>query len=214
MTARPVHPRIVLGIAGPLASGKSTVLRMLQDLGAATLRADDVSRELLQPGQPALEQVRATFGEELFAEDGTLRRDKLAALIFAEPAARQQLNRIMHPPMVARLRQKVDDYRQGASGSPVIAIEAAILHEMGLDRITDKILLVTAPEAARIERLRERDGLSEPAARRRVKLHDEMGLGKIQADYTINTAGDLADTRRQVEELWAELTTRVEAQHD
>ncbi len=205
---------LVLGIAGPLGSGKSTVLRMLQDLGAATLRADDVSRELLRPGQRVLERARAAFGEEFFAEDGTLRRNRLAELIFADAQAREQLNQIMHPPMVARLRQRVEDCRQGASPPEVLAIEAAILYEMGLAPLTDKLVLVTAPAAVRTQRLQDRDGLSEEEARHRVKLHDEMGLDKIEADYTINTAGDLADTRRQVEELWAWLVTLPKAQGD
>ena len=205
---------LVLGITGPLSSGKSTVLKMLEDFGAVTLRADDISRELLRPGQRVLEQVRAAFGEEFFAEDGTLRRKLLAHLIFTDSQARQQLNQIMHPPMVARLRQKVDDYRQEASPPEVLAIEAAILHEMGLGQITDKVVLVTAPEAVRTERLRQRDGLSEEEARLRVKLHDQMGLDKIEADYTINTAGDLADTRRQVKRLWTQLLPTSNAHGD
>ncbi len=204
MSVRQAHLRVVLGIAGPLASGKSTVLEMLRELGTATLRADDVSRELLQPGQPLLEEVRTAFGAELFAPDGTLQRKKLAALIFLDPQARERLNQIMHPPMTARLEQTLAECRQADNGPQVVAVEAAILHEMGLDRITDEILLVTAPPDVRIRRLQERDGLSEAEAGRRVKLHDEMGLAEIEADYVIDTGGDLVDTRCQVEQLWEE----------
>ena len=155
----------VLGITGPLASGKSTVLAILGELGAQTLRADDISRELLQPGNPVLEQVRQAFGDEFFAPDGTLRRPRLAARIFADPQARARLNQIMHPPMTARLRELVDSYRHQADPPPVVALEAAILHEMGLDRLTDRILLVTAPEEVRVRRLQARDGLSEDESR-------------------------------------------------
>jgi len=203
---------IVLGVAGPLGSGKSTVLEMLEDLGATILRADDISRELLQPGQPVFEQVRAVFGEEYIQSDGTLQRKKLAELIFADDQARQRLNRIMHPPMVARLREIVSGYRQAPTPPPVVAIEAAILHQMGLDQIVDKVLLVTASEPTRIRRLCERDGISRQQAQRRVELHDELGLDQVEADYIINTNGKLADTRRQVTELWAQLMELIQVQ--
>jgi len=203
---------IVLGVAGPLASGKSTVLEMLEELGAATLRADDVSRELLQPGQPALAQVRAAFGEEYLTPAGELHRNKLAKLIFADGQARERLNRIMHPPMLARLRELTNDYCYSANPPPVIAIEAAVLHQMGLDQIVEKILLVTASELTRIRRLCQRDGLSDQQARERIQLHDELGLGQVEADYIIDTNGELAETRQQVTNLWAHLTELTQAQ--
>ncbi len=203
---------IVLGVAGPLASGKSTVLKMLEELGAATLRADDVSRELLQPGQPILERVRAAFGEEYFTPEGKLQRKKLAELIFANSEARQRLNQIMHPPMVARLREIADEYRRSDAPPPVVAIEAAILHQMGLDQIVDKVLLVTASQETRIRRLYQRDGISEEEAQKRVKLHDELGLGEVKADYVIATNGKLAETRQQVASLWAQLIELTTAQ--
>ena len=196
---------IVLGVAGPLASGKSTVLEMLQKMGAATLRADDVSRELLQPGQPVLEQVRAAFGEEYLTGAGELQRKKLAELIFADCQARQRLNRIMHPPMVQRLRELINNYRQAANPPPVVAIEAAILHQMGLDQIVEKVLLVTAGQQTRIRRLCQRDEITTPQAQNRVELHDELGLGQVKADYVIDTNGELAETCQQVTNLWAEL---------
>ena len=203
---------IVLGVAGPLASGKSTVLELLEELGAATLRADDISRELLQPGQQVLEQVRAGFGEEYITLDGALQRKKLAELIFADTQARQRLNRIMHPPMVARLREILDEYRRANAPPPMVAIEAAILHQMGLDQIVDKILLVTACEPTRIRRLCQRDGMSNQQAQRRVELHDELGLGEVKADYIIDTNGKLAKTRQQVGQLWAQLMGLTQAQ--
>ncbi|MCK4323040.1 MAG: dephospho-CoA kinase [Armatimonadetes bacterium] len=203
---------IVLGVAGPLASGKSTVLEMLEELGAATLRADDISRELFQPGQPVLEQVRAAFGEEYLTPAGELKRNKLAELIFADGQARQRLNRIMHPLMVERLREMAEEHRRSANPPPVIAIEAAILHQMGLDQVVDKILLVTAPEPTRIRRLCQRDGISDRQAQRRVELHDELGLGQVEADYIIDTNGKLAETRQQVEQLWAQLMGLIQTQ--
>ncbi len=203
---------IVLGVAGPLASGKSTVLAMLEELGAATLRADDVSRELLQPGQPVFEQVRAAFGDEYLTPEGELQRKKIAALIFADSQVRQRLNRIMHPPMVQRLRELANDYRQAANPPPVVAIEAAILHQMGLDQIVDRVLLITTCQQTRIERLCQRDGISNQQAQQRVELHDELGLGEVEADYVIDTNGKLAETRQQVGQLWAELVGLTQTQ--
>ena len=202
----------VLGVAGPLASGKSTVLELLEELGAATLRADDISRELLQPGQPLFEQVHAAFGEEYLTPAGELQRKKLAELIFADNQARQRLNRIMHPPMVARLREILDEYRRANTPPPIVAIEAAVLHQMGLDQIVEKVLLVTAGQQTRIRRLCQRDGISNPQAQRRVELHDELGLGQVEADYIIDTNGELAETRQQVANLWTQLMELTQAQ--
>ena len=97
------------------------------------------------------------------------------------------------------------DYRRAANPPPVVAIEAAVLHQMGLDQIVARVVLVTASEPTRIRRLCQRDGMSERQAQRRVELHDELGLGEVEADYVIDTSGELAATRQQVANLWAQL---------
>ncbi len=196
---------VVLGVVGPIAAGKSVVLAALEELGAATIRADDVSREILQPGRPELDAVREAFGDRFISGDGSLRRQALADLIFADADARQLLNKLVHPPMVAGIARRVEEYRNCPHPPPLVAVEAAVLLQVGMGELVDKLLLVDAPTEVRIQRLIQRDGLPRAEARRRVELHDELGLGQVRADYVIEAVGSLDNTRDQVARLWPQL---------
>ncbi len=196
---------LVLGVVGPIAAGKSVVLAALQELGAATIGADEVSREILQPGRPELDKVREAFGDEFIDADGNVRRRALAELIFADAQARQRLNELMHPPMVARIAQHIQEYRNRPHSPPLVAVEAAVLLQMGAGELVDKLLLVDAPAEVRVQRLMQRDGLPAKEARRRVELHDRLGLNQVRADYVIKATGSPQDTREQVAALWPQL---------
>ena len=196
---------VVLGVVGPIAAGKSVIIASLEGRGAVTIRADDVSRELLQPGCHELCAVQAAFGERFINGEGRLRRRALAELIFAEPAARRRLNELLHPAMVARIAEGIEQLRSSPQPPPLVAVEAAILLEMGAKQLVDKLLLVNAPVEVRIQRLAQRDSLPGDEARRRVAVHDRLGLGQVQADYVIETTGSLEDTRQQVARLWPRL---------
>lgn len=196
---------VVLGVVGPIASGKSVVLAALEEQGAAIIQADDISRELLQPGRPELEAVRAVFGDRFIAADGNLRRGALAELIFADAEARQRLNELIHPPMVARVAERLQEYRNRPHPPALVAVEAAVLLQMGAGELVDKLLLVDAPAEVRVQRLVERDRLPPDEARGRVRLHDQLGLGQICADYVIEATGSLQNTRDQVAALWLQI---------
>ena len=194
---------IVIGIVGGIGTGKTEVLHLLQQHGARVVAADELSREVLAPGQPALQQVRQAFGDDFFDAQGQLRRRELGELIFRDEAARRRLDDIVHPLMTAALLRRLEAWR--AEGVEVAVVESAVLAEMGARPLVDRLVLVTAPEQAQLQRLRERDGLSEAEARRRVEAHQRLGLTACPADAMIENDGSLEKLTRRVEQIWNEV---------
>jgi len=194
---------LVIGLVGAIGAGKSEVMRLLEGLGARTVAADELSREVLAPGQPALAEVRAAFGDDYFDATGALQRRKLGERVFQDEAARRRLDAIVHPHMTAALQRRLAQWR--AAGVGVAVVESAVLEEMGARPLVDRVVRVTAPFAVRLARLMARDGSSEAEARRRLDAHHRLGLEAPPADYEIENAGDRAQLRTRVEHLWAEL---------
>ncbi len=194
---------LVLGIVGPIGAGKTEVLRLLEEHGARTVAADALSREVLATGQPALEQVREAFGEEFLDAAGNLQRRKLGDLVFRDEAARLRLDAIVHPAMTAALRARLEQWR--CEGVSVAVVESAVLDEMGARPLVDRVLLVTAPETTRLQRLRDRDGMGAEEARQRLETHHRLGLDRPVADYVIENDGDRDELRARVEHLWRQL---------
>jgi dephospho-CoA kinase len=194
----------VLGVIGPIASGKSFVLEALARLGAATLQADDASRALLQPGGPELQAVVEAFGTGILEADGGLNRRALGDRIFADAQARERLEAILHPAMVEWLRGEIARLGNTRPAPVVIALEAAILERMGARPLCDRTLLVTAAREVRRARLIAK-GLSPVQAEARVAVQDQMVL-EGPADYVIDTTCSPAQTRARVASLWRRLT--------
>ncbi|MFW6156710.1 MAG: dephospho-CoA kinase [Armatimonadota bacterium] len=193
----------VIGVIGPIAAGKSVVMDELSRLGAATIRADEVSRELLAPGSPLVEKVIEEFGDSFRKKDFGLDRAKLGAVVFADDDARRRLERIVHPAMVRRIAEKIERIRR--AGPPAVAVEAANLVEMGAEPLVDVTVMVDAPEDVRLRRLMKRDGLSRSEALRRIELHRRLGITEHPVHFRIDTAGDQQATRRQVQRVWREV---------
>jgi dephospho-CoA kinase len=189
-----------LGVIGPIAAGKSTVLAALAQLGAATLQADEASRALMQPGNPALAAVVEAFGAGCLSPDGTLDRAALGQIVFADEAARERLERLTHPAMVEWLRDRIAQIGNTAPRPVVVALEAAVLDRMGARPLCDRVLLVTAPHGVRRSRLVAK-GLGDQQADARLRAQSSMGL-EGPADYVIDTTGPEAQTRAKVVALW------------
>lgn len=160
----------VIGLTGGIGSGKSTVSRRLIEKGYQIFDADLISHQIVEPGMPALEQIRETFGEAFLDEEGRLRRKAMAAHITADPAERAKLNAIMHSAIVSAIEEGINKARGEAAAFPeeakaFVFIDAPLLFEVGLDRYCDEVWLVTAPEEVRIARVMARDGISEELVR-------------------------------------------------
>ena len=200
---------LVVGLTGGIATGKSTVARMLAERGAAVLDADALVHELQAPGTEVHRAILATFGPEILAPDGTLDREKLGARVFTDPEARRVLEAIVHPALLAEIARRVEALRRGGR-TRLCVLEAALLVEGGPRGIVDRLVVITAPEAEQVARLRAKVGLSEEEAWRRVRAQFPSAVKARRADHVLVNDGDRASLARQVAGL-AEVLLREAA---
>lgn len=190
---------IVIGLTGGIATGKSTVTAALRDLGVPVIDADQVARQVVEPGEPALNEIVTAFGPGLLRADGRLDREKLASLVFSDAAARQRLNHITHPHILCAM----DRQRQAAAaaGEPVLALDVPLLFESGMDRSVDRVWVVTATPAQQLQRLMSRDGLTADEAKRRMEAQMPLEEKIRRADAVIDNSGSVEATRARVRNL-------------
>ncbi|RMF47314.1 MAG: dephospho-CoA kinase [Deltaproteobacteria bacterium] len=194
---------MVLGITGNIASGKSRVAARFGELGAAVVSADQLAREAVAPGTAALAAIVRRFGQAILRDDGSLDRQKLGGLVFADSEARRQLESITHP-AIARLAEERLMRLRGTR--KLIVYEAPLLFEAGAEGRVDRVLVVTAEEEVRLARLMDRDGLDRRAALQRIRAQLPQEQKAVRADYVIDNSGDWQECCRQVDALWRELT--------
>ena len=157
----------ILGLVGRAGSGKTTVARALEADGARVIEADRIGHEITDRDPEARAALIAEYGADIYRPDGTLDRARVAARVFREPAARERLNQIVHPKIVARIRDAILDLiRQGWRG--VVVVDAALMLDWHLERACDAVLAVVAPEPEQIARMMRARGWSEPEARARL----------------------------------------------
>ncbi|MDX6257694.1 MAG: dephospho-CoA kinase [Frankiales bacterium] len=190
-----------VGLTGGIGAGKSTVARLLADRGAAVIDADLLAREVVEPGTDGLAEVVAAFGPEVLAEDGTLDRKALAARVFADPEQLARLNAIVHPRVEALTQER-------ASRLPphsVVVNDIPLLVEVGAAGRYDLVVVVEAPEAVRIERLRSSRGMAEADAKARIASQAGPGTRTAVADVVIDNAGSYDELAATVDDLWARI---------
>ncbi|MBA2248534.1 MAG: dephospho-CoA kinase [Chloroflexia bacterium] len=189
--------RFVLGVTGNIATGKSTVTGMLAGLGAVVIDSDLVYRELVAPGQPLLCRLTERFGDGIVAKDGGLDRAALGRIVFSDPEALANLDRITHPAVIAEVDRRVDQLHSG-----VIVLDAVKLIESGHAERCDAVwVVVTAPEV-QVSRLTKRNRLLKEEAERRVTAQPPLGPKLERADLVIDNNGTIERTREQVMHGW------------
>ena len=189
----------ILGLTGGIGSGKSMVAQMFAQLGAVVIDADQLAREVVEPGQPALEEITATFGREMLLPDGRLNRAKLAGIIFADSAARAKLNAITHP----RIRERMDaEVAARRSGPGVLILDIPLLYENDRASAVEKVIVVWVDPETQLRRLNERDGLTIEAARQRIAAQMPLDAKRARADLVIDNNHGRENTRRQVEAIY------------
>jgi dephospho-CoA kinase len=193
------------GLTGGIASGKSTVSRMLRELGAHVLDADAIAREVVEPGTPGLAEVAARFPGVL-GPDGRLDRARLGARVFADPAERAALNALLHPRIGAAFLQKTQALAE--QGVERVLYDAPLLIENGLHAGMDGVLLVWVPRELQKQRLMARDGLDAQAAEARLAAQLPLEEKRRHATWIVDNTGDLISTRAQVEEVWRAMLAR------
>jgi len=192
-----------VGLTGGLASGKSTVAGMLEELGAAVLDADEIVRALYREGGAGAEAARKLFGDAVTGPDGRVDRVRIAALIFGDPAARHALEASIHPLVRAESERFFAEAER--RGAPVAVVEASQLLEARTESDYDRVLLVTAPEEERVRRWGEKGGDSEDA-RRRISAQIREEVARERVHDVIWNGGSREELRRKVAELYRRWT--------
>lgn len=205
----------MVGLTGGIGTGKSTVARMLAALGARVIDADAIVHELQAPGTPLLARIAEAFGSAMLRPDGALDRERLGKLVFSDPAARKRLNELVHPAVGVEMVRRLEAAR--AAGVPLVVLDIPLLLEGRAARaaqparaatasdLVSEVIVVYAPEAAQIERQVSRDGATAEHAAERVRAQLSIEEKRKLADHVIDNSGTLADTERQVRELYAKL---------
>ena len=193
----------VVGLTGGIGMGKSTSSRLLRSRGTPVVDTDDLARQVVEPGQPALAKVQEVFGPEIIALDGTLRRDELARRVFPDPQARRQLEEILHPPIRALWRAQVEAWR--AEGRPLAVVVIPLLFETGAQADFDAIICVACSAASQQQRLLGR-GWTADEITQRLRAQLPIDTKITRSDYLVWTEGDLAVHAEQLARICARVT--------
>jgi dephospho-CoA kinase len=199
---------LLVGLTGGIGSGKSTVARLLEKLGAVVFDADLLAREAVEPGTPGHAAVIERFGADVLAPGGELDREALASIVFADPAARRDLEQIVHPEVRRLFAEGSDAYRDS---DRVVVFSAPLLVETGMHTAFEVLVVVSATIATQIERLMRQRGMSEPSIRARIDAQAPLEDKAAAADFLVDNEGSLDELESQVEQLWNDLSTRAVA---
>lgn len=190
---------MIVGLTGGIATGKSTVSQLLQQLGYVVIDSDQIARYVVEPGRPAYEQIVAHFGEEILMPDGQLNRGALGKIVFNDPAERKALEEITHPAIFIEKDRRIKEAQ--ADGHDLIFLDVPLLIETNLHKTVDKVLLVYTKASLQIQRLMDRDQLSLEDAMKRVRAQMPIDEKRAFADMIIDNNGSKEQLEAQVHEV-------------
>jgi dephospho-CoA kinase len=197
------HIMLRLGLTGGIASGKTAVAAMLREMGFAVLDADSLAHKLIEPGQPAYDEVVREFGAPILVAGDRVDRAKLACIVFADPAKLARLNAIVHPRVETAIHQQFGEWSRNGTRDAAF-VEAALLVEAGYQKNLDGLVVTWCRPEQQLERLRAR-GFSDEDARRRIAAQLPVAEKLRHATEKIDCSGSLEATRAQVAALAAKL---------
>jgi len=197
---------LLVGLTGGIGSGKSTAARMLQERGAVVFDADVLAREAVAPGTDGHRAVVERFGADVLAPGGELDREALASVVFADPAARRDLEAIVHPEVRRLFAEGSEAYHDT---DRVVVLSAPLLVETGMHSAFDVLVVVAVPVEVQVERLMRDRGMSEDAIRARIGAQAPLEDKAAVADILLDNEGTLEDLERQVGRIWADLAARA-----
>jgi dephospho-CoA kinase len=206
---RRLFAMLKIAITGGAGTGKSTVARMFKELGAEVLDADQVAREAVAVGAPAWQELRRVYGVDFFHENGELNRSRLAQLVFADPEARRRLDGLIHPRVEAELQARVAELDR--RGVRLVLVEVPLLFETGRETAFDRVIVVAAPEADQIRRLRARDHRGEAEIRGILAAQWHLADKVARGDYLVDNGGERGDTEQQVKNIWGDLKNQLDS---
>ena len=192
---------ILIGLTGGIGAGKSTVSEMLSAKGAAIVDADQIARDLQAPGSPVLDRMAERFGNHIIRDDGSLDRPAVAAIVFNDADALNDLNGIVHPAMQGEIQRQIDVHRET---DRVVVLDFPLLAENPRHGLRATVVVDIDPEIA-VSRLVEQRGMNEADARARISSQISRDERRAITTHVIDNGGDLEALRRQVDEVWAEI---------
>jgi dephospho-CoA kinase len=192
---------LTIGLTGGIGSGKTTVTKILAELGAPIIDADKVGHAIYAPGGPAYADMIAAFGNGILADDRTIDRSKLGPIVFTDPAALKRLNSIVHPKMYARMREMIDAMRAAGEARPIV-VEAAILIEANWLPLFNEVWLIVASKERVIDRVERDRGLARVQVEARIKAQLSDDERRKHAALVIGNDGTIDDLRAKLAETW------------
>lgn len=188
---------MIIGLTGGIASGKSTVARMLTERGAALVDADQVAREVVLPGEPALEAIASAFGQAVLHEDGALNREALGAIVFQDKEQLKRLEDITHPAIRQAMAERIRQYAEEDPGRLIVA-DVPLLYETNAENRYEGVMVVYVPAPVQVDRLMQRNGMPREEAERRVSLQMDIEEKRRRADWVIDNTGSQEQTEAQI----------------
>lgn len=190
----------VVGLTGSIATGKSTVVEWFKTKHVPVIDADQIAREIVEPGKPILMRLKETFGEAIIQTDGSLDRALLGQMIFNDDTLRQKLDDLMHPAIVKEMVARRDKYLN--QNEPLIILDIPLLFEGGLPDLVDRVIVVYTTESVQLERLMNRNKLSKQEATQRIKTQWSIEKKKALATDVIDNNGSIEETYQQCDALY------------
>jgi len=205
---------LLVGLTGGIATGKSTVAEVFRRLGSVIIDADVLAREVVVPGEPAYDEIVATFGRGILRPDGLLDRQKLGAIVFAAPDAKKRLEAITHPRIRERFARTLAEL-EARDFAGLVIFDAPVMIESGNSTAMDRLVVVVTDATTQAQRLTARDALGAAAAEQRMRSQMPVAEKAKLADYVIDNSGDrettIAEARRVYAALQADLKARGRA---
>lgn len=194
---------MIVGLTGGIACGKSTVSAMLSARGAKIVDADQVAREVVLPGKPALAQITAVFGQAVLNADGTMNRGELGKIVFGNREKLDELEGILHPAIRATMWSRMNAFELESPGGLIVA-DIPLLYETGQASLYKGVIVVYIPRHLQMERLMARNSMTAEQAEQRIGLQMDIEEKKKLADFVIDNSGSLENTEAQIEQFWRE----------
>ena len=195
---------VVIGVTGGIGTGKSTVARMLHQLGAAVLDADAIAHKLMEPRKLAWRRIVAVFGDGVLNADQTVNRRRLAAIVFADDELRRRLEAILHPGVMREIRRQLHQLKRARRVKAAV-LDVPLLVEVGAQDVADALIVVTAPHEAQRERLKKQHGWTDDEIEARMRAQWDVAAKAALADHVVDNGDGVDATRTQVTRIWRTL---------
>ncbi len=197
--------KVLVGVTGNIASGKSTVAQLLKDRGCALVDADVAAHELYQTNAELRLNLAQTFGEEVLSPSGEINRALLAEMVFSDKEQLERLNALVRPALFRQLHERIEAL---FADHDCVVVDAALIVEWGMADEMDLLVMVTAPEALRRERLMQRSGYTRVQAEQRIASQMPESDKAAKAHIVISNVGSLENLKEQITEIWREIMAR------